>query len=628
MKLASFDIFDTALIRKCGEPENIFYLLAYRLYPNDVAKREDFLLWRTKAEGNATGRCSREVTLSDIYANPDLDGFNEYSKKYLITTEKEVEADNLTANLTVKTFISQKREAGYTICFISDMYLDSDFLTTILIREGCLFDGEQIFVSCEQGMRKSTGALYRQVRKQLQPAVWEHYGDNRQSDIKVARNVGIQAAYIDSGFTDAERRLLKEATQQRDKYSLSLLAGLSRAARLSDNPSAEITLAADFVTPTYIPYALFILNSVRERGIKRLYFLSRDSYILMKALQSLSPNDIELKYLFVSRQSLLLPYMAEEPLAERFLEVMDHKTVYRKYVDILLHKLGTDRNELQEIGITFDYNHIATRDQEQDFLQKIFDGAFVPVLQQRAQEERQNLLTYFEQEGLFDRTENAMVDIGWLGTSRLMINQVLRETGHCETLFFYCGIRNDVLPTKYGRYITYFPAGQLSTESTVLLENYFSASPYPTTIGYRQDGGRIVPVFPTGTSYTETSIIRANVGVMESLMPIIASMKFIREEILYQWAALSIDSIISLKSEMDLSPIAQCSGFGEEPLARRLTFVELIQLLLTGKHITAMDKMSLYITCGRRMSLPLLWMYDAVHHIKGKIYMRYVYQFK
>lgn len=625
IRLASFDIFDTTLIRKCGKPENIFYLLAHRLYPDDIAKQEDFLLWRTKAEGNTTGRCSHEVTLSDIYTNLDLKGFNEYTEIELIAAEKEVEADNLTANLAVKALISQKRDAGYTICFISDMYLDRDFLTTILIREGCLLDGERIFVSCEQGMRKSTGALYRQVRKLLQPAVWEHYGDNRQSDIKVARNVGIQATYINSGFTDVERRSLKETTHQRDKYSLSLLAGLSRAARLSDSPSAEMTLAADFVAPTYISYALFILNSARERSIKRLYFLSRDSYILMKALQSLSPNDIELKYLFVSRQSLLLPYMAEEPSAERFLEVIDHKTVYRKHVDILLHKLGTDRNELQEIGINFDYNHIATRDQEQDFLHKIFEGAFIPILRQRAQEKQQNLLAYFKQEGLFDGTENAMVDIGWLGTSRLMINRILRETGYHETLFFYCGIRYDVLSTKYGRYITYFPAGQLSTESTALLENYFSASPYPTTIGYRQDGGRIVPIFPTGTSYTETSIIRTNVGVVESLMPIIASMKFIREETLYQWARLSLDAISSLRAEMDLSPVAQCSGFEKEPLARRLSLVELCSVVLLGKDITASDRMSIYMTCGKRTRTPLLKCYEIVHSIKRYIFRKYIY---
>lgn len=625
MKLASFDIFDTALIRRCGKPENIFYLLSHRLYPDDVAKQEDFLLWRIKAERAAIDRYRHEVMLTDIYDDPDLDGFNEYSKDELVAIEKEVEADNLIANVMVKALISQKRDAGYTICFISDMYLDNDFLSTILIREGCLLVGEQIFVSCEQGMRKSTGALYGFVKKQLYPDLWEHYGDNRQSDVKIARKVGIKATCINSGFTNAERRLLKEKTQQRDKYSLSLLTGLSRAARLSDSPSAEVTLAADFVVSTYIPYALFILRTARERGIRRLYFLSRDSYILMKTVQVLSPNDIELRYLFVSRQSLLLPYLAE-PTAERFLEVMDHKTVYRKHVDILLHKLGTERNELQEISITFDYNHIATRDQEQDFLHKIFDEAFVPVLQQRAQKERQNLLAYFEQEGLFDGTENAMVDIGWLGTSRLMINRMLRETGHCETLFLYFGIRNDVLPTNYGRYITYFPAGQLSTESTVLLENYFSASPYPTTIGYRHDEGCIVPIFPIGTFYTETSIIRANVGVMESLMPIIASMKFIREEILYQWAALSIDSIISLKSEMDLSPVAQCSGFGKEPLARRLTFVELCSAVLLGNDITALDRMSIYMTCGKQLRSSLLKCHKTIHHIKNLIFRKYIYK--
>lgn len=626
MKLASFDIFDTALIRKCGKAENIFYLLAHRLYPNDMAKREDFLHWRTKAESYATSRCCREVSLSDIYNNSDLDGFGEYSRDDLIAIEKEVESDNLVANLAVKTLISQKREAGYTICFISDMYLDSDFLTTILIREGCLLDGESIFVSCEQNRKKSTGVLYGLVRQQFKPNLWEHYGDNRHSDVMIARKAGIKAIHIESGFTDAESRLLKEAVRQRDKYQLSLLPGLSRSVRLSNSSSAETTLSADFVAPTYISYALFILNTARKRGINRLYFLSRDSYILMKAVQALSPKDIELKYLFVSRQSLLLPYMAEQPSTVRFLEVVDKKSVYRKQVDVLLPKLDTSREELQKIGITFAYNHISTRDQEQDFLHKLFDGDFVPILKQRAQEKRQMLLAYFEQEGLFDGTKNAMVDIGWLGTSRLMINQLLRETGHRETLLFYCGIRNDVLPTKYGRYISYFPTGQLSTESTDLLENYFSASPYPTTIGYQQDVNHIVPVFPHGTSYAETSIVRTNVGVVESLIPVIASMKFISENTLYQWARLSLDTIVSLKFEMDLSPIAQCSRFDTEPLARRLTFAELGSAVLLGRNITAADRMSIYMTCGNCSRVPLLRCYEIVHRIKNLIFRKYIYK--
>lgn len=50
MKLASFDIFDTTLIRKCGVPENIFYLLSKYLYPENPILQNSFFLWRREAE--------------------------------------------------------------------------------------------------------------------------------------------------------------------------------------------------------------------------------------------------------------------------------------------------------------------------------------------------------------------------------------------------------------------------------------------------------------------------------------------------------------------------------------------------------------------------------------------------
>lgn len=625
MKLASFDIFDTVLIRKCGKAENIFYLLAHRLYPNDIAKREDFLLWRLTAESNATHKCKGEVSIEDIYTDTNYKGYDEYTAQELVAQEKEIERENLTVNPKVKSLIHQKREAGYTICFISDMYLDSDFLTTILKSEGCLLDGEQLFVSCEQGVRKSTGALYRRVSKLLQPDVWEHYGDNGYSDIKVPRRLGIKAFHIESGFTDAEKSIIEESGAQNDSCALSLLAGLSRAARLSREASDEVAMAADFVAPTYVPYALFLLNTARKRGIKRLYFLSRDSYILMKAVQALSPCDIEIKYLFVSRQSLSLPYLSDAT-AERFLAITDHKTVYRKYVNPLLCKMGTHREELTKMGITFTYDKIETREQEQDFLQKIFHGNFVPVLRQRAQEARELLLAYFEQEGLFDGTEHAMIDIGWLGTSRLMINQILNESGHRETLFFYCGTRRDVLSSRWGEYISYFPAGQLNTELTALLENYFSASPYPTTIGYRRDEGHLVPIFPTAVSYTNTSIIQTNVIIAKQLITTIASLPFINEKVLYRWACLSLETIYALKVKMDLSPIARCAQFGEEAPARRLSFAELCVAIVIGKEITAMDRVSIYMTCGKWLSTPLLGWYKIVHCIKNTLFQKLIYQ--
>lgn len=48
IKLASFDIFDTTLIRKAGSPENIFYILSKALYPNDEALQKAFFIWRKR----------------------------------------------------------------------------------------------------------------------------------------------------------------------------------------------------------------------------------------------------------------------------------------------------------------------------------------------------------------------------------------------------------------------------------------------------------------------------------------------------------------------------------------------------------------------------------------------------
>ncbi|MEE1090208.1 MAG: hypothetical protein UH103_02155, partial [Paludibacteraceae bacterium] len=74
MKLASFDIFDTTLIRRCGKPENIFYLMAERLYPNDKVAQDRFVAWRKKQpmvvssmRNEKLGMRNVEVGLEEIY---------------------------------------------------------------------------------------------------------------------------------------------------------------------------------------------------------------------------------------------------------------------------------------------------------------------------------------------------------------------------------------------------------------------------------------------------------------------------------------------------------------------------------------------------------------------------------
>ncbi len=642
MKLASFDIFDTTLIRKCGKPGNVFYLLSQKLYPSDRAKREDFLLWRRQAESEARRQApGKDVTIDNIYSSEKLKGFNEYSKKELIEAEKNIEAEQLIANPAIRDIINGKRKEGYTICFISDMYLTSDFLKQVLAREGCIKEYEQVYVSCEWNARKSNGTLYKKLKEKLQPEKWEHYGDHPLSDVKMARRSGIRATKVETPFNSAEQDTILPPNKK-NSYESSILAGLSRAARIHHGNDAYTNIAADFVAPAYIPYVHFIIEEARKRGIKSLYFLSRDSYILQKIAEQLPHEGIELRYLFVSRKALLLPYL-QNASAEKFLAVQDKGTIKGKNVEDLSQSLGTSVEELKEkFGIEFNFVKITTKKQEEVFLQAIFgtESKYLPTLNIRATEKRELLNDYFKQENVFGNDTTAMVDVGWLGTTRLMINSILKEEGHPETLFFYYGTRGDVLGCQYGQYLTCYRPDQMSTEGTTIIENYFSASPYPSTISYKENGGEIVPKFPEQCGYSENEIVKANITVTKWFCKEIENISthncssskgschlvaegFINrgktavalEKHFWQWGKLAVEEMLKMNKDVDATPLMKAAEFDNTSFVRKLTIKELLNIVCLGGRVTAFDRGSLRITCGKNI-FPMI---DKIAHITGKI---------
>lgn len=109
--IASFDIFDTCLIRKCGEANNIFFLLARKLYPTNLAKQECLYHWRKEAE---TITCKKQrkdnVSLDEIYENYPSKRFIEYSAKQVKDTEILLEEESLIPNTEAISIISQKRK--------------------------------------------------------------------------------------------------------------------------------------------------------------------------------------------------------------------------------------------------------------------------------------------------------------------------------------------------------------------------------------------------------------------------------------------------------------------------------------------------------------------------------------
>lgn len=463
MKLASFDIFDTTLLRLYGRPESINVLLA-----------------------------GKEHTQGDAL-------------------EQQVERENLFANPAIRDLIRQKRQEGWQIAFISDMYLSSAFLMEILQREGCYEPGDKVYVSCEHDARKDTGTLYDLVRQELHPNAWEHYGDNKQSDVRMAEQKGIMAHHVDTSCRD---------------------------------------LAARFVAPAYVPYVLWLLDEARKQQIERLYFISRDGYILQQIAEVLPHTGIELHYFFASRKAL---------------------------------QLAIDNPDARTLT-----------------------------------------LQYFRQEGLMDGTRCAMVDVGWLGTSRKMINQLLRAEAVNPVHFFYFGTTNSVLPEEYGTYQAYLPQGFLPYYMQLLVEHYFSASPYPSTMEYAQDAqGRIVPVFQDGKDFQETEIPRTNTEVCQQMIESFRRSGMPSAEVLYHWATGSLHKLAHEFFYADFSPLTSLPQFDGQDFVRRLSMWELLLLAATGKHITVFDKGSLAKTIKYLRLQKLIW---NMHCLTGKVRSR-LYQF-
>ena len=96
MNLASFDIFDTCIIRKCGLANNIFFLLSRKLYPDSKAKQECFFEWRVEAENIVRlNKVMPYPTLDDIYSIYPSERFSDYDCQYVKKSELEIDWNNL-----------------------------------------------------------------------------------------------------------------------------------------------------------------------------------------------------------------------------------------------------------------------------------------------------------------------------------------------------------------------------------------------------------------------------------------------------------------------------------------------------------------------------------------------------
>ncbi len=305
MKVKSFDIFDTCLVRKCGEARNVFDILAERAFVRPVASecKHAFVVARIEAE---TKSWSSTQTLMDIYNAFWYKHSDLRSTEELIELEKDVEREMLCPVHSVTEYISSLRKKSNRILFISDMYLGADFLQPILQKAGLWQEGDTIYVSCEIGATKASGSLFEYIRQKENIAYrnWHHYGDNAHSDVQVPKKLGIHAHFVSHDYTPYQLSMRQQPSLQ---YQWGgMLAGISRSIAMQSERTAHNDFVLDIIAPLFVTFVYRVMANAEQHGIRNLYFCARDAYPLYRIalkMQSLFPK-IHVSYLYISRKSL------------------------------------------------------------------------------------------------------------------------------------------------------------------------------------------------------------------------------------------------------------------------------------------------------------------------------------
>lgn len=503
MRYYSFDLFDTCFVRACGHPKNVFDLLAYRILGDDSSEsvRYDFAQVRIKGEESARRLSGKEeISLDDIYAYCDFSGLTDVSNNTILKKEIEVEKEQLIPVYSYLKRIQKIHKEGYSVFYISDMYLPYGFLLELLKEHGFWQDKDRLYVSSAFCLTKSTGNLYEKVANENKLAFgkWRHWGDNKRSDYIIPQKKGIRATLVRHKCSYYERFLQKQDYFP-GFFVNQHLSGISKAVRLSFPDTPQYAFAADLIAPLYVPFVYKILSDAARSGIKRIFFLSRDGYILYKIAQSMQFEfpDMELRYLYVSRSSLYLSGLPEITPANLIsLTKTEFCFTNETRLEVLENFVTSEvMEQIRQISLT-------------DLGEDIFTDHNVLSILSRYRKEQGNLvLEYFIQEGLADTDHKAaVVDVRGTRTCHKAINAILSNGGYPTVKGFYMEVfENRKTIKEAGEYDSIFYKERYRINSLNsfiyihelgnILEQYFSLSPHYRTIAYKKTNGLVQPVF-------------------------------------------------------------------------------------------------------------------------------------
>lgn len=517
----TFDVFDTLVTRTYAQPTDLFVDLAHALQRQKLiaASPARFARMRVGAEKAARlARDDNEPNLAEIYAALALKfAWSAEQSADAQRAELEFEKRSIRVNPFTAPLVRAAREQGLPIAFVSDMYLPSGFIRELLVSHGIATDTDPVFVSCEHRVSKARGELFDRVQVALNRRAAEilHIGDNEQADAAKPHQRGFAVWRLTNAHLGAIEQLHVPFSAELDGLP-GKIAAASRNARLRSVADVEnaalFEIGSSFLGPLLTSFALWTFQGAKAAGAKRLYYVARDGQVMREIALAVQRRltefqDIDCRYIYGSRIAWHHASLAE--LDERHLRwLLDAQPVIN--AQIFAKRIGVEASvvekALREAGAPALATSASWSENDIGAAKKILVEHQSWLLEAAGAERRRKLgRAYFEQEGLLDGTPWALVELGWSGS---MLTSLCHALGRRETLpaFYLCQSHEDVdlpalvalrsfLMQPHGSQF-HFGRGLRLSEIIEAL----SAADHPTTLGYREENGRVAPIFKTGTT--------------------------------------------------------------------------------------------------------------------------------
>lgn len=544
----SFDVFDTCITRTYSEPADLFLELARvtLLQQFGIAEGDEITMLakqRIIAESDARRRSSREeIQLTDIYTELSRLRETSFDAQSMLSTELALELESIVQIPSTFARYREYQSAGHRIIFISDMYLPVQTVLTMLNKCGYEATDDNLYLSGDIGLKKRSGKLYTHVlqTEDVPPASIIHHGDNLVSDIRMAKAQGLKTVHVSQHRTAAHYAsalLHKSTLWQNISDKMQKLSRFYRnfyhspASRLSPEKQvalSRVSAAASILlrkqcdrdssndhlyaigyfvaAPLFTSYVLWLLNTARDNGIKKLYFVARNGQIFHRLAEKIcraGGYDIELRYLYGSRAAwypssfesfdadsiaLLVKKYPKKTVGEIFEDLGFPATTIATLLAAVTGSCQGDSSATDEIAVRAVLEWLSKSEHSE------------AITEQFASSWR-NIADYLSQEQVFDQVKFGIVDIGWHLSSHNALHKILRRVGKGGFSGFYFGVgrrRQEVADeAPYFAFVSdvasrrhswLFKLGAMS-----LLEEVFAAADHPTTSGYYREGDRVFP---------------------------------------------------------------------------------------------------------------------------------------